>query len=262
MEIAVAVGNPAGDCQRPRPPPRARWTPARGPGRDRGPAPSGAMLRTMRSASGPFRSRDTTIRACRRRRRVSMGCAAVHPGDPGSRAAHAIAMMRRLQIRIHDPDHLAVRSAVRAALVVPAVFAICELGLDSRQAGSWARSAAPAGRAPRPPRPRRAIRTGRACARLGALAWDGEHLETRRWGGPARPRRRERPLAGIPRGRSLGLVRVRRRWLRINRRRVAVPAATPTPAPCAGSPAVAWGVAWSGASRSGGRRRGLWLLGT
>lgn len=49
-------------------------------------------------------------------------------GDP------AIAMMRRLPIRVHDPDHLAVRSAVRAALVVPAVFAICELGLDNRQA--------------------------------------------------------------------------------------------------------------------------------
>ena len=36
--------------------------------------------------------------------------------------------------RVHDPDHLALRGAVRATLVVTAVFAICDLGLDSRQA--------------------------------------------------------------------------------------------------------------------------------
>ncbi len=43
-------------------------------------------------------------------------------------------MMRRLPPRIHDPDRLALRAGIRAALVVPVVFAICDLGLDSRQA--------------------------------------------------------------------------------------------------------------------------------
>ncbi len=37
-------------------------------------------------------------------------------------------------LRIRDPGLVAVRAAARAAIVVPVVFAICDLGLDSRQA--------------------------------------------------------------------------------------------------------------------------------
>ncbi len=43
-------------------------------------------------------------------------------------------MMRRMRLRVRDREHLAIRGAIRATLVVPIVFAICDLGLDSRQA--------------------------------------------------------------------------------------------------------------------------------
>ena len=54
---------------------------------------------------------------------------------PGYR--HAVRAPRPARIRplrIHDPQRLALRGAIRATLVVPLVFAICDVGLDSRQA--------------------------------------------------------------------------------------------------------------------------------
>ena len=43
-------------------------------------------------------------------------------------------MMRRMRLHIRDREHLAIRGAIRATLVVPITLAICDLGLDSRQA--------------------------------------------------------------------------------------------------------------------------------